>query len=294
MMSRTFCIAFVWSGLCTSAAFGQVVSTSVDIQRSEPYPHLSFAGMTSGATSTASGNNVQLPVTSAGAAAAGNGTLSTFATATCDGSMQPPMGSPALATVGVTARASLMDSVTFITDSTLPVTLRFALRASGSIATTRMTNSPAGGAFEASVSWQASLGASSASGGLREDYPFLFTPFARTKRLTQSGLGLSEAILIATVQPGLGGSTMTLTLSSESFAGGDSVFLSGEKITATADFGSTLRWLGLASAVLPDGSPFTGQVSAVGASGFNYLIPQPSAFGLFALAGAWNRRRRRG
>jgi hypothetical protein len=93
------------------------------------------------------------------------------------------------------------------------------------------------------------------------------------------GFGIIAVDIIWTRQAaGAGGLPVSLSFSSRSRiafdAGGG--FNNGS-FDAVADFGHTLRWIGLDSVTNLDGTPFTGTFSVTSASGFDDTIPTPNA-----------------
>jgi hypothetical protein len=89
-------------------------------------------------------------------------------------------------------------------------------------------------------------------------------------------------------------------MNSQSIASVAATSEEGSFAASTADFGSTLRWLGIARAYLPDGRPYTGALSITSESGYDYgklvtAVPEPETHALM-LAGlmliGWSARRR--
>jgi MYXO-CTERM domain-containing protein len=109
---------------------------------------------------------------------------------------------------------------------------------------------------------------------------------------TQTGPGFGSASLTVTV-PG-DGLTHSFSLSMSALAkAGYNIGATGSTMSGVADFGSTLRWLGLTSITNPDGSAYTGAFQVSSNSGFDYTTPTPGAAGLLGAGMVWAGRRRR-
>lgn len=105
--------------------------------------------------------------------------------------------------------------------------------------------------------------------------------------ITEHGIGLDDFVVAVGIPANSQGETFSLEMVASAFAR-TSRPVSGTTM-ATADFGSTLNWLGLVSATLPDGTPYDGPLEIISDSGFNYLesavvVPLPAAAPAFALA----------
>jgi hypothetical protein len=174
------------------------------------------------------------------------------------------------------------------------------MRASGNVSISRSDTSSNGiNSASAQVQWSVALTGGgnnlSQSGLIREQHVLDVVngvPIVSVQR-TQQGLGFSEFALDVDLGSGTVGQTMSISMSALASAS-YSAFSVGDRSSGVADFGSTLRWLGLTRATFLDGTPFEGAVQITSASGFDYTVPSPGAAGiLFVGALMCGTRRRR-
>lgn len=234
-------------------------------------------------------------------ASAGGGSLSTFASAAA-GLDTTPFVDDGLCR----ANAAMTDSFTVNLDGTVtdPVTFNFAVRASGSVAFSGgVVNFGIGGfAFsQYSIALSTSTGSAAASGRVEAGRQlvvvapgtgFMGIGLDMQDYTLETGSGFTEFQLSLQVLPLPGGQSFNVGMNSQSAAKVNASGTMGSFMNATADFGSTLRWMGVASATLPNGSPYTGGYSISSLSGFDYSIPTPGAGLVLGLAGAMSLRRR--
>lgn len=236
---------------------------------------LNFAGVGSDTLRFASGNFAQASGTSTGSASAGGGSISTFA---ASGDFGALTGS--LRSMGTETTGALTDSFTVTADTLLPLRLEFGIGATGTVETVRTV--PAGqsqnhaGTSSAEVSWLVGLTGSgtniSVSGRIRQQYILETVEGQLITRLDRIEEGLGFSTFGATIEllSGQVGQTFSLSMSSTANAGYNRGPV-GATVSGAADFGSTLRWLGLTKAEFLDGTPFTGTIQISSASGFDYL-----------------------
>lgn len=261
-----------------------------------------FAGVGNDRLRAAIGEYTKAPVTTTGSATAGNGKISTFASAF---NSRPGTSGAEPTSASTTATASLTDSFTVSATGDAPIEMLFALHAAGNVtASNSATNANLGfGGAGATASWQISLsgpdGSFSAAGSVAEQTTLVSrNPFLISIVRTETGLGFSEFSMLVGVTPGPVGTTFNLSMLAEASAsvqrGND-----GSQ-SALADFGNTLEWMGLARVTLQDGSPYLGTLSITSDSGFDYgravsAVPEPESYALM-LGGlalvCWIKRRR--
>ena len=234
-------------------------------------------------------------------ATAGGGSLSTFASAAAG--LDP---NPFIDSGNARATASLSDTLTVRLDGSggQPVLFTFAVRASGSVVFSGGVNTGFTGSARAEYGMTlSSSGGSVSAGGAVQAGRQVRIPiavvggFLATDDYTRvEGLGFDDLQLTLSVLPLIDGQTLSLSMSSASFGQVTASQNPGTFMNATADFGSTLRWMGVASATLPDGSPYTGGYSITSLSGFDYgaPVPGPGATALLVTGGLLAARRRRG
>ncbi|MEQ8231137.1 MAG: hypothetical protein RLW61_18800 [Gammaproteobacteria bacterium] len=216
-------------------------------------------------------------------ASAGPGSLSTFATAAANANSSDGSNG-----VYMTARATLNDSFTITSGSELPLLLEFAAGASGTVEA-----SHPGGPFGISTAetlWSIALSGPGAdfstSGGITKQWNRRAPTFVFQLDTVERGIGFDDFVIAIGVPAGSAGQTFDIAMSATAHAS-VSRPQSGNS-TAIADFGSTLEWLGLVSATLPDGTPYTGPLTIVSESGFDYReaatpVPLPATALLLAL-----------
>lgn len=220
--------------------------------------------------------------------------MSTLATSATASGSSNPRG------VYMTARASLSDSFTILSDSALPLLLEFAAGASGTL--NAMHPGGVTGRSTAEVNWDVAMSGPgvdfSTSGGVTYQWIRRAPTFDYVLEVFERGIALSDFAIAVGIPANSLGQTFSLTMTATAHAS-TSAPQSGTT-SASADFGSTLNWLGLVSATLPDGSPYEGPLSIVSDSGFNYLesavvVPVPAVVPIFVLAlgtlGVTTRRR---
>jgi hypothetical protein len=259
-----------------------------------------FAGVGNDRLSAAAGDYSRRAMTTTGTATAGGGKISTFASGFSSGRGNP--GEPT--SVSTTATASLTDSFTVNASGDAPIQMVFALHAGGAVSASN-TDPNAGlgfGGAGATASWQISLtgpqGSQSASGSVAEQKTLVSrNPFQISIVHSETGLGFSEFSMLVGVTPGSAGTTFNLSMLAEASAG---VQQGNGTMSAIADFGNTLQWLGLSRVTLQDGSPYLGTLSITSESGFDYgravsVVPEPASYALLlggmALLGLVARRR---
>lgn len=289
--------------LC-SASLAATAAASVTIRQvGDPHSPSTqrFAGVGTDRLSVAAGRYTKVPATASGSATAGNGKISTFASAFSN--RAATSGEPS--SVSATATASLTDSFTVNASGDAPIEMVFALHAGGNVvASNSDPNASLGsGGANATASWQISLsgpnGASSASGSVAEQKTLVSRdPFRFAIVRTETGLGFSEFSMLVGVTPGPVGTTFNLSMLAQASA---SIGHGNGTMSALADFGNTLEWRGLSRVTLSDGSPYLGTLSITSDSGFDYgravsAVPEPQAYALM-LGGlgliSWIKRRRR-
>jgi hypothetical protein len=259
-----------------------------------------FAGVGSDKLRAAAGGYTKAPATTSGTATAGNGKISTFASAFSN--RRGNAGEPT--SVSTTATASLSDSFTVSATGNDPIQMVFALHAGGNVtASNGDPNAGLGfGGAGATASWQISLSgpnfSQSTSGSVAEQKTIVSrNPFLISIVHTETGLGFSEFTMVVGVNPGPVGTTFSLSMLAEASAG---VQHGNGAMNAIADFGSTLEWKGLERVTLQDGSPYLGTLSITSESGFDYgravsAVPEPQSYALM-LGGlgllCWMKRRR--
>jgi hypothetical protein len=271
MNSRSSWSLAVVAALCVAgSAHAQTASAEVRIVRIPGGANtLVFPGVGSNTLRFATGSFTLLSGTSTGSASSGGGSISTFAAGSDFGAQT---GSPL--SMGTTSTGSLTDSFTVTADTVLPLRLEFGIRASGTVSTVRTV--PVGipsGSSSAEVQWSVGLtgpGTNISVAGLIREQQFADTTNVNTIQRTETGLGFSTfaaTIELLDVQVG-----QSFTLSMSSLAkGGYNKGVPGSTVSGAADFGSTLRWLGLTKAEFLDGTPFTGAIQISSASGHDYL-----------------------
>jgi hypothetical protein len=275
--------AFVGAIAVAQTAFAATTSTSVTTFRNGAVSQ-QFPGSGSGFLSFASGSESAGSTLANATASAGQGRLSVFATAGNFG------GGANSARLGASAAASLTDSFTITADSNVPLKLEFGMAATGSITTVYGPGRWEGFGPRAEVRWNIGLSGGntslSTSGRLFEAYrPVLNGGILVAERVSgDEGLTFREFSLVAEVGNGQIGQSFSLSMSA-SVNADSRVAPQGQTFSAVADFGNTLRWMGLRSVTLPDGTPYTGALSITSESGFDYTTPTPGAVGL-ALSGA--------
>ena len=260
----------------------------------------SFAGVGNDRLRVAAGEYTKVPMTTSGTATAGGGKISTFASAFSN--RLPSSGQPN--SVATTATASLTDSFTVNATGEAPVEMLFALHAAGNVSA--VNGDPRAnlgvGFTNAKASWQISLlgpGTTLSSGGSVAEQTALVsrTPFTFGIVHTETGLGFSEFSMLVGVTPGPVGTTFSLSMLAEASAG---INAANGAVSALADFGNTLEWMGLVRATLQDGSPYLGTLSFISNSGFDYgravsAVPEPQTYALLlvglGLIGGMKRRR---
>ncbi|KQV52921.1 hypothetical protein ASC95_09015 [Pelomonas sp. Root1217] len=284
-------------------AFAAAASASVTIRQvgDTATPNTrNFAGVGNNRLSAAAGDYTKAPMTTAGSATAGNGKISTFASA-FSGRLAKP-GEPT--SVSTTATASLTDSFTVSATGNDPIQMVFALHAGGNVtASNGDPNAGLGfGGAGATASWQISLSGPNVSlataGSVAEQKTIVSrNPFQISIVHTETGLGFSEFSMVVGLNPGPAGTTFSLSMLAEANAG---VQQGNGAMNAIADFGNTLEWKGLAGVTLQDGSPYLGTLSFTSESGFDYgravsAVPEPESLALM-LGGlgwiCWTTRRR--
>ena len=274
-------------------AFAATATSSVLIAKFDPNRmDLNFPGVGSNSFNFASGSFTQSTSTGTGSASAGNGSITAFGATGNFG------GNPnSLVQIIVNSKASLTDSFRVTADTNLPLKLEFGMRASGNVSTVYGSDRWVGGTSSATVRWNVSVsgGASSfsAQGEVSENYGPVFAGGILAPELlrTETGLAFSEFAMVMDLGSGQAGQSYSVSMSAEIFAG--STRLTDGSNSATADFGSSLRWLGLRSATFADGTPYTGALNFTSESGFDYSIPTPGATGLLIAAACLMSARRR-
>ena len=233
-------------------------------------------------------------------AMAGKGSLSTFATAR---SQATSAGVPSVFSVIGVASASVSDSFTVRADGGFSdrILLDFAVSATGNVdyAQSGNPNSTFGGSVAYNIGLSGGALNVVIDGKLERGRQL---DVAATKEkparvvwkdyVIESGHGLSEAAPMLLTMELVGGrdTPFSLSMSSSVIASvKGSSNVPGSFMSATADFGHTLKWLGLSRAYLPDGTPYTGQLAFSSASGFDYgqavsSVPEPESYALM-LAG---------
>jgi hypothetical protein len=270
-------------------ALGRTVTASVTVNGT------TFNGI-GGANLLAASGEVTFPRSFGnGTATAGNGSISLFANAFGTG----PFSGPPSPNIGVVSRATLDDSFTLGIEGDRPVILTFAANASGNVEATVSDPTILGGSgTSAEIQWSAAL----SGPGVSRTFSGRVTQFFRTETnppparlvpvFASNGVGLDEVFFAVEVQPLTMGS-YGLSLSGLAGAGITRPNGVGATASAVADFGSTLRWMGLQSATFADGTPYSGQVFSSSESGFDNRTPAPGALVLFAFGAAQAARRRR-
>lgn len=246
-----------------------------------------------------------------GTASAGAGHLSTFAS-TAAGRDSTPF----IDDIGITARASVADHFTIhLNDPNVPtsgVFFHFLLEASGSASygdgCTAVPSIVCYTGF-AQSSWTANVTsngtASAFAGSIASGRESIVENKVISTRLftdRTTGLGMSAFEVATPVLPLDGGD---LRVDVVFFAEARARVVSpdmdarGSFTHAVADFGHTLKWLGLDRVTLADGTPYTGGFTITSASGFDYgqalAVPEPASAGslvagLLLLAGLRRRR----
>jgi hypothetical protein len=264
----------VASALCVAgSAHAQTASALVRIVRipgaTSP---IVFAGVGSNTLRFATGSFTQTSGTSTGSVSSGGGSISTFA---ASGDFGAQAGS--LSSMNITSTGELSDSFTVTADTVLPLRLEFGIRASGTVSTVRTV--PLGsvnGISTAEVKWSVGLagpGTNISVTGLIRELQFADTTNGQvinTIQRTEEGLGFSTFAATIEVLNAQVGQSFTLSMSSVAQAGYNKG-APGSTHSGAADFGSTLRWLGLTKAEFLDGTPFTGAIQISSASGHDYL-----------------------
>jgi len=291
---RAVVILLASAGL-TQSALSATATSHVTIRRAGTSTVLLDApGTGSNSLNFATGGLVQGLSSGNGSATAGQGRISTFAAA-------GNFGGNGSGSVGysVVASASVTDSFTVTAEGNVPLRIEFGMHAGGSVSTVYSDDRWRGGGAEAEVSWNMSLSGGSTSfngsGRIWERYaPILENGILRPQKLRdESGLSFSEFALVAELGNGQVGQTFTVSMSATAFAR-NNIAETGHTFSAVADFGNTLRWMGIRSVTLPDGTPYTGALTITSESGFDYTTPTPGAAGLLMTSAAlFGSRRRR-
>lgn len=286
--------------LTAGAAHAQSVGTSVRTivggvgERRTP-------GVGSGFLSAASDSSAANGVSVLASASASPGVLSTFASGV-SGTTHP-----FFVTGFAEANAAFSDVMTINAEGNAQNALafRFLLSATGTVS----GSAPPRRTVVASSEFTSTFtvpggGGSTTTGGKSAGVESFLNPdrttsFRQFQRDIGFGFGMIPIEIIWTREAaGNTGLPVSLSFSSRSriaFDGGGG-FNNGS-FSAIADFGHTLRWMGLESVTNADGTPVTGSISVTSASGFDYTIPGPGAAGIVLLGCAGgsilNRRRRR-
>lgn len=260
--------------LLAQSAMGASAGSNVTI-RPEAQPQIDFPGVGGSNLSFASGTLTRGNTTATGSASAGGGYLTAFAVASSTGAAHPDSRR-----LDVTATSALNDSFTVTADTTLPLKLEFGMRATGSVSTVYGANRWQGFGPSAKVRWSVTAGAAQANGFISEGYsPVLIGGILMHQVVrSQTGLGFTEFALVMDLGSGTLGQTYGLSMSASAFAN-TRVAPVGVSFSGLADFGSTLRWMGLKKVTHLDGSPFTGAIQIVSESGHDYLTLQASCVG---------------
>jgi hypothetical protein len=233
-------------------------------------------------------------------ATAGNGSLSTFATAR---SQAASAGVPSVSQVIGLASASISDSFTVRADGGFSdrILLDFVVSATGNVDYAQSGNPSS--SFSGSVRYNIGLSGGALNvviDGKLERGRILDAAATKEKPprvvwkdyVIEEGHGLSDAAPMLLTMELVGGrdTPFSLSMSSSSFVKvNGSSNTPGSFMSATADFGHTLKWLGLSRAYLPDGTSYTGLLAFSSASGFDYgqavsAVPEPESYALM-LAG---------
>ncbi|MFN0011635.1 MAG: hypothetical protein ACKVS8_08335 [Phycisphaerales bacterium] len=303
-MKTVLCVAAL-AAVCAAplAARAQSAAASTRLQVQSPNGNVdrSTPGVGSSTLQFASDNFNNGITSLIASATAGGGSLSTFASAAAGFDTTPFVdGGNARAT------ASLSDTLTVRFDGSVAqaVTFNFAVRASGSVTFDGGINTGRTGRArsEYAMTLASSSGSVSASGAveagrqIRVPITVIDNLLATDDYMRVEGLGFDDLQLTLAVLPLTDGTTLDLSMSSASIGSVVATDIRpGAAMSATADFGSTLRWMGVVSATLPDGSPYTGGYSITSLSGFDYgaPVPGPGAAALLATGGLIAARRRR-
>lgn len=213
-------------------------------------------------------------------AMSGRGTLSTFAVANANFD-----STPFIDECNSKANASMTDSFTVTLEEPAkgavpgPKMMHFEVGASGDVSYTHAPFPPNFGEtgqarVDYSMSYSSSQGASgSASGFIDKGVEWWFvnhqSSYVDYDRSGGTWGTIHVGIPVDPSQP----CTVSISMSSQSFAMVTAVQRPGSFTNAVADFGHTLRWMGAASIVNADGTPFRGTVRIASPSGFNYVNP---------------------
>lgn len=261
-------MSMVVVGAVPRNAAAQTASSSITIFRVGGLPTLTFPGVGSSTFNFASGTQTHGGGTATGSASAGQGSITAFASAGDFGSSNPN----SIGSMAAHSQASLTDSFRITAETDQALKFEFGLRASGSVATIYGTDRWVGGGASASVEWSVSLsGSATSTGKVSESYtPELIGGILLRKLVrTETGLSFTEFALVAEVGNGQVGQNFSLGMSALARAGYNKGPV-GVVMSGTADFGSTLRWLGLRSVTFANGAPYTGAFSITSASGYDY------------------------
>jgi hypothetical protein len=248
----------------------QTATSSITIFR-VGLPTLDFPGTGSSTFNFASGSQTLGGGTVTGTASAGQGSITAFASGGDFGANNPN----SIGSMAAHSRASLSDSFRITAETDQSLKFEFGLRASGSVTTIYGTDRWVGGGPNVSVEWGVSLSggptALAATGKVSEAYTpeFVNGILIRERRRTETGLSFSEFALVAEVGNGQVGQTFSLGMSALARAGYGKGPV-GVVMSGTADFGSTLRWMGLRSVTFANGAPYKGAFTIESASGHDY------------------------
>jgi MYXO-CTERM domain-containing protein len=286
-------LALSGCGLLAERAAAQSALAEVSILSSGNVPTLTFPGVGPSTFKFASGSKTDGSGSANGTASAGQGSITAFAAA---GDFGGRGGS--IISMATHSSASMSDTIRITTSAGSPTTFSFSVGASGGVSAVRAGSTSVSGTSSASVEWSASLGGagSSASGagsvGMSYTIQVINGVAQRVVSNTQTGAGFGSVALTVTV-PGDGRShSFSMSMSALAKAGYN-IGPTGSTMSGVADFGSTLRWLGLTSVTNPDGSAYTGTFQVSSDSGFDYTTPTPGAAGLLGAGMVWAGRRRR-
>jgi hypothetical protein len=210
----------------------------------------------------------------------GRGTISTLAVANANFD-----STPFIDECNAKANASMTDSFTVTLDEPAkgavagPKMMQFEVSATGTVTYEHgafPTNSGITGQarVDYSLGYSSSQGASgSASGFMDKGVEWIFQGGQHSfPDYNRSGGIWGTVPVNIPVTPGQP-CTITLTMSSQSFAIVSASGWPGSFANASADFGHTLRWMGAAQILNSDGTPFLGTVQVSSPSGFNYVNP---------------------
>jgi hypothetical protein len=258
-------------GAGSKNAAAQTASSTVTIFRVGGLSTLTFPGTGSSTFNFATGTQTHGGGTATGSASAGQGSITAFAAASDFGADNPD----SIGSMAAHAQASLSDSFRITADTDQALKFEFGIGATGSVSTIYGADRWVGGGSSASVEWTVSLSGGptplSSTGKVSESYSPEFVNGVLNRKLirTETGLSFNEFALFAEVGHGQIGQTFSLGMSALARAGYNRGPI-GSTMSGTADFGSTLRWLGLRSVKFADGTPYTGAFSITSASGYDY------------------------